>query len=614
MRPAMARLRDRAIGGLGRRRAKPASAESRLLEAEAKYRTLVEQLPLVTYIDALTASATALYASPQVHSLLGYTVEEWLEDPEFFPKLLHPDDRRRVLDLVEHCNVTAEPFRSEYRLIARNGHTVWVQDESLVVCDENGRGLFTQGYLLDITDRKQAESRLAAEHGVARALAETASVGEAVQTVLAVMCGALGWESGAFWLLDRHDDGLRSLARWTASGTHRSGDGLAVQVCASLAPIWRPDSVAQTGAYALPVLLGTRLLGVLEFAGRELAVPDPGIESMLVVVASQLAQFVERQENEEAVAESEARKRAILDSALDCIITLDHRGRIIEFNPAAERTFGRGLDEVRGAQMEQLLVPPRLREDHRRRLAGYLEGPGGATLGSRIETDAMRADGTEFPIELTMARVDMPGPPLVTAYARDITERRRAEDRQRQAEEMLLHQALHDPLTDLPNRRLFFDRVGQALSSGARDGAPLAVLLMDLDGFKAINDTVGHDCGDRLLRELAERLRSCLRASDTVARLGGDEFGFVLRDVSACDALELTERIQLVFAEPFELREITLPMEASIGIALFPEHGDTADLLLRHADVAMYDAKLTGASHTVYDPSRDQQTLTEPGG
>ena len=115
------------------------STEDQLLAAEAKYRTLVEQLPLVTYIDALTESATSLYASPQVESLLGYSVDEWLSDPEFFPKLLHPDDRERILALVAHCNETAEPFEAEYRLITRDGRTVWVQDESLVVQDVDGR-------------------------------------------------------------------------------------------------------------------------------------------------------------------------------------------------------------------------------------------------------------------------------------------------------------------------------------------------------------------------------------------------------------------------------------------------------------------------------------------
>src|SRR5215208_5727126 len=168
------------------------STEAQLLAAEAKYRNLVEQLPLVTYIDALTASATSLYASPQVESLLGYSVDEWLSDPEFFPKLLHPDDRDRILALVAHCNETAEPFEAEYRLISRDGRTVWVQDESLVVQDEDGRPLFTQGYLLDITARKESEQRFAAEHAVARAVAESTTLDEAARRIVRIVCDAFG--------------------------------------------------------------------------------------------------------------------------------------------------------------------------------------------------------------------------------------------------------------------------------------------------------------------------------------------------------------------------------------------------------------------------------------
>src|SRR4051794_16867971 len=193
-------------------RVQRSSTEDQLLAAEAKYRTLVEQLPLVTYIDALTESATSLYASPQVESLLGYSVEEWLGDPEFFPKLLHPDDRDRILALVAHCNETAEPFEAEYRLIARDGRTVWVQDESLVVQDVDGRKLFTQGYLLDITARKEAEQRLAAAHGVARVIAEADTTEAAAAEIVEVVCDAFGWHSGAIWLSDRAEGELMRIA------------------------------------------------------------------------------------------------------------------------------------------------------------------------------------------------------------------------------------------------------------------------------------------------------------------------------------------------------------------------------------------------------------------
>lgn len=130
-------------------------AEEALRAAEAKYRTLVEQLPLVTYIDRLDDASSAVYMSPQIEDLVGYSAHEWLRDPELFPKLLHPDDRDRVLAEVARTNGTGEPFRCEYRLVARNGRVVWCRDEAVTVHDEDGRPLCAQGYLLDITPEKE---------------------------------------------------------------------------------------------------------------------------------------------------------------------------------------------------------------------------------------------------------------------------------------------------------------------------------------------------------------------------------------------------------------------------------------------------------------------------
>ena len=446
------RLLDRLLGRT--------SAEARLRAAEAKYRTLVEQLPLVTYIDALTASATSLYASPQVEPLLGYTVDEWLTDPEFFPKLLHPDDRERILALVEHCNETADPFRAEYRLIARDGRTVWVQDESLVVMDEDGRPLVTQGYLLDITARKESEERFVAEHAVARAVAESTTLDEASAKIVRIVCDAFGWESGQVWLLDR-EQGL--LSPPSADGTR--APGLAELSRARRKPIW--DAV---GVYAVPVMLGSTVLGVLEFSGLGLREPDQALSGTLGVIASQFAQFIER----------------------------------------------------------------------------------------------------------------------------------------KRSEQLLRHQALHDALTGLHNRTLFHDRVEQALEHAQRDGRPLAVLVMDLDSFKDVNDTLGHQCGDVLLQRVGSRLQDAVRACDTVARLGGDEFGFLLTDVNRSGTDVLVQRIQTTLANPFTVASRILEVEASIGVALHPEHGGDVDQLLRHADVAMYTAKRTGSGCAFYEAGKDQ--------
>jgi diguanylate cyclase (GGDEF)-like protein len=170
----------------------------------------------------------------------------------------------------------------------------------------------------------------------------------------------------------------------------------------------------------------------------------------------------------------------------------------------------------------------------------------------------------------------------------DITERKKAE-------EATAHLALHDPLTDLPNRRLLADRLGHALSRADREGKAVAVLYLDLEGFKAVNDEFGHDEGDRLLVEFAERLKGCLRKSDTAVRLGGDEFVVVLEGVSGGEeALALSERITQALEAPFEVGQYETALSASMGIALSTHpHGYPEDLL-RFADVAMYRSKREG--------------------
>jgi diguanylate cyclase (GGDEF)-like protein len=171
------------------------------------------------------------------------------------------------------------------------------------------------------------------------------------------------------------------------------------------------------------------------------------------------------------------------------------------------------------------------------------------------------------------------------------------------------HHALHDPLTDLPNRSLFQDRTGVALRTAARSGATVAVLLLDLNRFKEVNDTLGHQYGDYLLLQVADRLRGSLRDSDSVARLGGDEFAILLPVSGWDEAVAATQRVGAVLRNPFSIHDITLDIDASIGIAL-AEPGDDVETLIRHADVAMYEAKAAHHLFARYESSRDDNNLS----
>jgi diguanylate cyclase (GGDEF)-like protein len=171
----------------------------------------------------------------------------------------------------------------------------------------------------------------------------------------------------------------------------------------------------------------------------------------------------------------------------------------------------------------------------------------------------------------------------------------------------LEHRALHDALTALPNRVLLHDRLDHAIRAARRGAAPMALFLMDLDGFKEVNDTLGHETGDSLLQEVARRLQTALRASDTVARLGGDEFAVVLPAVDEESAIHIARKLTTAVSAPLALAGHDIDISGSIGIALFPVHGEDARALLRHADMAMYAAKRGGNTYSVYAPE-DEHT------
>jgi diguanylate cyclase (GGDEF)-like protein len=183
----------------------------------------------------------------------------------------------------------------------------------------------------------------------------------------------------------------------------------------------------------------------------------------------------------------------------------------------------------------------------------------------------------------------------------NVAERQVAEAALRRQAEANAHQALHDALTGLPNRTLFWDRVQQALRLADREQTRVAVLLMDLDRFKEVNDTLGHKAGDALLTEVGSRLQRVLRASDTIGRLGGDEFGISISVSTMDDLLPVMERIRQSLEAPVMLEELSIGIETSIGVAFYPDHGDDGDMLLQHADAAMYAAKEENAYYTVYD-------------
>ncbi len=303
-----------------------------------------------------------------------------------------------------------------------------------------------------------------------------------------------------------------------------------------------------------------------------------------------------------ALRDSDIRRQAVLDNVSDGIFILDEGGLIESVNRSVGQLFGYHAGESVGHPFAFMIAPER--RDEFRRLdsvpARVVDGVGVPT--QTIETLGCRQDGSTFAIELEQGEMKHAERRFTLACVRDISERRAHT-------EALEHLALHDGLTGLANRTLFCDLVSRTLASAKRANERRAVLMMDLDGFKQVNDTLGHDRGDTLLRQVSERLVATLRAGDTVARLGGDEFAILpenATDLSAAVAVAL--KIQHVCESGFTIDDETVSVSPSIGIALFPEHGNTTTELLHRADLAMYSAKRSGEGHAIFSVVQETHT------
>ena len=297
---------------------------------------------------------------------------------------------------------------------------------------------------------------------------------------------------------------------------------------------------------------------------------------------------------------SEERSRAVLDHLPDGIVTLDDAGIIESFNPTAERLLGYEENDVTGLPFETLVA-----EDHRaefvRQLPRRLWGEDSASQPPALETAGRRKNGSTFAMEVHPGDMRLGERRVFICTIRDVSDRKAQMG-------ALMYQALHDSLTGLPNRTLFHDRLRQSLARGARQKQPFGMLLLDLDGFKEVNDIFGHDYGDALLQEIALRMQAALRQSDTLARLGGDEFAILPEGEGRIERLEATARKVIAAMErPFNLEGQATSIEASIGIAQYPEHGEDAGALMRRADAAMYAAKTSRSGYAVYEGGRDER-------
>ncbi|MBS1869455.1 MAG: EAL domain-containing protein [Actinobacteria bacterium] len=425
-----------------------------LEEAEARYRTLIETIPAVTYIADWDEMGSFRYVSPQIEELLGYPARDWLGASTLWEERLHPDDADRVLAETRYAYRERKAFDCEYRLIAADGRVVWVWERDTVIRDDHGEPYLTQGIITDVTATRIAEAALAESEernrGVVHALEE-------------------------------------GLLIYGADGRVLSCNAAAV-----------------------------RILGVLE-------------EELLYRTAGEWPVTIRLEDGTELADDAMPSQRAL-------------QNRVVQ----------------RDAVLK-------------------IERPDGSEVWTSVSSHPLVREGELRPYG------------AVTAFS-DITERRRAQ-------EQIAFLAYHDPLTKLPNRALLDEHLALGLARARRSGHAVALLYVDLDDFKAVNDSLGHAAGDELLRRIAVRLRGVVRSTDLLARQGGDEFLILLTDLETdprMAAEAVAKQVEQALLEPFSIADAEFEIGSSIGISIYPHDANDADQLMRHADAAMYEVKQAG--------------------
>ena len=565
---------------IGRRKA----AEHALRLAEEKFRALVEQ-SLVGI--CIVQDDRIQYANPTLARMLDYPAEALVQMPVL--DLVAPEDRERVRENVRRrLSGEAKSLHYTFSAFRRGGGRIEVEVHGTRT-EYDGRPALIS-VILDITERLQVERALKEN---ARTLREiNAVLGEGVyvldpdQRVVFVNPAAealLGWSAAELLGENAHElfhykrpDGTPFPAAECAA--HKSLDSGEVHRN-------HEDYFIRKDGSGLPVAIVTApILREGRVAGSVTAFHD----------------ISDRLSAQRELRESEERYRMLFNSGRDAIFvhTLADDGAsecFIEVNDIACRQLGYSREELlRMTPLDICYLDEFDRDEARRRFLNERHA-----LAERIH---VTRQGRHIPVEINAHLFEFRGRPTVVSVARDITERKQAEAR-------IKHLAHHDPLTSLPNRRLLSDRMNQALAQARRFQRAMALVFIDLDEFKGINDTLGHDVGDELLKTVATRLMSCVRAGDTVARMGGDEFVIILSEIAQVeDARRVAQKVMESVARPIRVRGYTLRVTASIGISLYPADAADGETLMKHADMAMYRAKQAGKNGYVLYEGAEKKT------
>ncbi|MFP7754968.1 EAL domain-containing protein [Thermodesulfobacteriota bacterium B35] len=526
--------------------------------------------PTVVFRWKATRGWPVEYVSANVETIFGYAAADLLENRIAYADIIHPDDLERVsAEVRAHCNPEADRFVQQYRLIHGDGRTCWVHDTTRILRDDQGRITHYHGYLVDISRQKEHEEALRLVEKQLENAQKIAKVGywqwdsrsrrfnisEAVYSVLGLDPVTFVPSRSAILHLV-HPEDRRQVASFFADMEHHAGgDSIEFRV--------RKDGADHF------LCLRVEYEDAVDDEGRSIGKHGSFQDiSAIRKTQSQLVLFDK-----------------IFTNTIEGIVVTDAEGIIREMNPAGQRITGYAASEVIGKDTSVF------KSD--RHPQGFYESMWDAVREKGFwqgEIWSRRKNGEIYPVQMQLTSLGDSNGRLssVIFVFHDMTEIR-------SQEKELQFQTYHDALTGLPNRVLLLDRLKVALRNARQLGRKLALIMLDLDDFKEINDALGHTVGDLLLQQAAMRIRKCVRENDTVARQGSDDFIILLENITDVQtAADTAQRLSESFQPPFAIEGRQLFITISAGVAVAPDDGEDEETLIGNADLAMYRAKEEG--------------------
>lgn len=556
-------------------------AQERLSRSEERFRQMAEHIEEVFWMTNPDKNEI-LYVSPGYEKIWGRACDEVYRRPSLWIEAIHPDDQERIMAALPKQG--AGKYEEEFRIVRPDGSVRWIRDRAFPIKDASGRVYRLTGIAEDITDRKLNENHLRNAKDFSDNLIQTANViilGLDLDGAITIFNEAAEKITGYTWadLKDKN---------WFEVLTPRD----------RYPKVWeeflRFKATGVAAVFENPILTKSGQERLIEWQNNLVRV-----DGNVVATISFGNDVTDRRRAIDALQTSEERLRMAIGAA---------RMYTWDWDIASDRLVRSGDQEVHGVKMRNSIgsyhsfietIHPDDRESFEKDVEKALQ----ICALSRFEYRIVRPEGGVHWLQTQgQAYRDSNGRATrMVGVTQDITERKRAEN---QVQQM----AFFDSLTGLPNRNRFYERIHQAIHNSG-EGKSVALLLLDLNQFREINDTLGHHQGDVVLKEVARRLREVIVEPDVVARLGGDEFAILLPNLD--DPIDLNaavQRIQVTLHSPIMIASLPIAVEAGIGVALYPDHGADPDTLIQRADVAMYASKATGAGHVVYEAKRDQHS------